>query len=182
MSESYRPQRLHAGPPPAGWTRVAEIDWPAWQPGQRATLLFVVRGGRILLIHKKRGLGAGKINAPGGRIEPGETALAAAVRETREELLTTPLGVRRCGDLSFQFTHGLSIHVEVFRADDCTVPPRETDEAAPLWVPVTDIPFERMWQDDRYWMPLMLQGRPFAGRFLFDGDRMLDHELDTPDA
>ena len=46
--------------------RIEEIDWNAWEPQQRATLLFVIHGGEILLIRKKRGLGAGKINGPGG--------------------------------------------------------------------------------------------------------------------
>jgi 8-oxo-dGTP diphosphatase len=36
-----------------------------------------------------------------------------------------------------------------------------------------------MWPDDRHWMPLMLAGQSFSGRFLFDTDRMLDHEV-TP--
>jgi 8-oxo-dGTP diphosphatase len=51
-----------------------KTDWSVWQPTERANLCFVTRGDEVLLIHKKRGLGAGKINGPGGRIEPGETA------------------------------------------------------------------------------------------------------------
>ena len=64
-------------------------DWSTWQPTLRATLLFIVRDGEILLIRKKRGLGAGKINGPGGKIDPGETARQCAVREVEEELLIT---------------------------------------------------------------------------------------------
>src|SRR5690348_10779969 len=41
--------------------RVELIDWATWQPTERANLCFVIRGGQILLIRKKRGLGAGKI-------------------------------------------------------------------------------------------------------------------------
>ena len=48
---------------------VNDIDWTTWQPQQRATLLFVIQGNQVLLIHKKRGLGAGNINGPGGRLE-----------------------------------------------------------------------------------------------------------------
>ena len=61
-------------------------DWTTWTPTLRATLLFLVKDGQVLLIRKKRGLGAGKINGPGGKIDPGETPEQCAVRETQEEL------------------------------------------------------------------------------------------------
>ena len=76
---------------------VGDVDWETWEPTTRATLLFVIRDDEVLLIHKKRGIGAGKINGPGGKIDPGETAHGAAVRETQEELLITPTGVARGG-------------------------------------------------------------------------------------
>ena len=163
----------------AGPQRWGEIDWARWRPTQRATLCFVVRGGEILLIHKKRGLGAGKINGPGGRIEPGETALECAIRETEEELGVTPTGVREAGTLLFQFTDGLALYGAVFRADGCLGSAHETDEAIPLWTALEAIPFERMWADDRLWFPHMLEGRGFHGRFLFEDDRLLAHELDV---
>jgi 8-oxo-dGTP diphosphatase len=59
------------------------MDWSTWTPRDRAVLLFVIRGGQALLIRKKRGLGAGKINAPGGRIEAGESPEEAAVHGAR---------------------------------------------------------------------------------------------------
>jgi 8-oxo-dGTP diphosphatase len=66
----------------------------------------------------------------------------------------------------------------VFSATGLEGEPRETDEAAPLWVPQDRIPYDRMWADDRIWMPEFLAGRRFSGRFLFDGDRMLGHDLE----
>ncbi len=45
--------------------RIDDVDWESWEPEQVATLLFVVKDTEVLLIHKKRGLGAGKINGPG---------------------------------------------------------------------------------------------------------------------
>jgi 8-oxo-dGTP diphosphatase len=158
-------------------TSIAATDWTRWVPKQVATLLFVVRRGQVLLIHKKRGLGAGKINGPGGRLEPGETPREAAVREVREELGVEAVDVTPSGELFFQFVDGLSLHVYVFRADDCRGEPRETDEAAPRWAPVGDIPYPDMWADDPYWLPLMLDRRPFKGYFIFDGDRMLDRRV-----
>ena len=52
-----------------------------WTPNMRANLVFLTRGEEVLLIHKKTGLGAGKINGPGGKLEPGESPLDAARRE-----------------------------------------------------------------------------------------------------
>lgn len=161
---------------------LADINWATWSAQQHATLMFVVRDGQILLIHKKRGLGAGKVNGPGGRLDPGETPLECAIRETEEELCTTPIASCQLGVLRFQFVDGLSIHGYVFRASTCTHDPQETDEAVPLWTPANEIPFDRMWQDDRYWLPHLLAGIPFEGNFIFDGDRMLDHEIIVGDA
>jgi len=67
---------------------LGDIDWATWTPVDTATLLFVVRHTEVLLIRKKRGLGAGKINGPGGRLEKGESLAECAVRETEEG--TTP--------------------------------------------------------------------------------------------
>jgi 8-oxo-dGTP diphosphatase len=155
----------------------ASIDWAAWRPRVWATLLFIVHGGRVLLIDKKKGLGAGKINAPGGRVEAGETPEEAAVRETREEVGVTPRDVRFCGELLFQAVDGYSERIFVFMAGDCDGEARETDEAAPRWTPVDAIPYDDMWEGDRFWIPLALEGTPFEGRFLFDGDRMLGHAV-----
>jgi 8-oxo-dGTP diphosphatase len=142
-------------------------------------LLFVIRGGEILLIRKKRGLGQGKVSGPGGRIEPGESPLACAMREVQEELGVVPVDPEYRGELSFQFVDGYSIHVAVFSAQDCTGDPRETDEAIPLWTPIDSIPYSEMWADDEVWLPHLLSGVHFSGRFIFDGDAMLDHEVRT---
>ena len=154
-----------------------DIDWTTWAPKDVAVLLFVIRAGEALLIHKKRGLGAGKISAPGGRIEAGESPEDAAIRETREEVCVVPSAPRRRGHLRFQFTDGYALECHVLSSDACDGEARETDEAIPRWTPLDALPFDAMWADDRLWIPLMLAGRPFRGRFVFDGERMLDHEL-----
>lgn len=153
------------------------VDWTTWQPQERATLLFVIKNGHVLLILKKRGLGQGKVSAPGGRIEPGEAPPDGARREVEEELCVTPVGIEERGELSFQFVDGYSIHATVFVASDCEGEPQETGEAVPLWTPIDQIPYERMWADDALWVPELLEGRRFTGRFVFDGETMLSHDL-----
>lgn len=157
--------------------RVDEIDWSAWVAQDVATLVFVVDAGRVLLIRKKRGLGAGKINGPGGRLEPGETLEECAIREVQEELLITPKELEKSGECRFQFVDGYSIHVHTYRADGYVGEPTETEEAIPHWFDLSEIPYDEMWEDDRLWLPLLFARTPFDGRFVFEGDRMLDYRL-----
>jgi len=156
----------------------AERNWAEWQPTERATLCFVIRDGEILLIRKKRGLGAGKVNGPGGRIEPGETPMECAIRETQEELGVTPLAPEWRGELYFQFVDGYGLQCAVFTAPDCEGVAIETDEAIPLWTRVEAIPFDEMWEDDRHWLPGVLEGKNFRGYFDFDGEKMLSRRVD----
>jgi len=162
----------------APYTGLQEIDWTDWIPHWRATLLFISRAREVVLIHKKRGFGKGKINGPGGRIEAGETPKQAAIREVQEEICVTPTGVEEYGELFFQFQDGFSIHGVVFLADGFEGDLGETEEAAPFWVSHDEIPYARMWADDVHWLPLVLAGQRFTGRFLFDGEVMLEHHIE----
>ncbi|MDR7277737.1 NUDIX hydrolase [Catenuloplanes atrovinosus] len=58
-------------------------------------------GGRILLLHRRT---AGRVQweIPGGKIDAGEDARAAAVREVREEVGVDVVIVRRLGEKSFE--------------------------------------------------------------------------------
>ena len=155
------------------------IDWTLWTGEMLATILFVIKDGQILLIEKKRGLGAGKINGPGGKIDPGETPLAAAIRETQEELLITPHAPRKLGELRFSMSDCPDILCHVYRADDYSGTPTETDEAVPVWSALEAIPYHRMWEDDRHWLPLLLDEQSFLGCFVFEGDRLCWSEVST---
>lgn len=158
--------------------KVSDIDWLTWKPTEKAVLSFIRNDGKLLLIQKKKGLGAGKINAPGGRIDPGETPLQAVVRESIEEVHMTPIEPKKRGELFFQFKDGYKLHGEIFFSHEFSGMPTETDEADPFWCDIDDIPYDDMWEDDRYWLPLMLKGTPFKAYFIFDDDRMVDHWID----
>jgi 8-oxo-dGTP diphosphatase len=162
--------------------KVADINWDSWHAEMFATLLFVVKNDQVLLIRKKRGLGAGKINGPGGKIDPGETPMACAIRETQEELMITPLNVQARGQLFFHAEDMPRIHGYIFTATDYQGTPTETDEAIPLWTRTDQIPFDEMWDDDRLWLPDVLRGRCINGWFTFVGERMLDYSIEVVDA
>jgi 8-oxo-dGTP diphosphatase len=155
------------------------VDWSTWHPTLRTVLVFIVNNGNILLIRKKRGLGAGKINGPGGKVEPNEIPWQAAIREVREEIGVTPVGLEAMGELSFQFADGLAMYCVVFRAANYRGLLQETEEATPVWVPLHKIPFEEMWADDAHWFPYLLQGERFRGFFTLDVDKLLSAKVEA---
>lgn len=147
---------------------------------QIATLCYVIDDGEVLLMRKKRGIGEGLINGPGGKIEDhDESPRHAAIRETEEELGVTPEDPEKVGELDFFFGDDPFQRVHVFIASDYDGKPEETEEADPVWVNTDEMPYDEMWDDDRYWMPLMFEGAEFTGTFRFDedGDVLQDWKL-----
>ena len=139
-------------------------------PEQLVTLCFIVQAGRVLLMRKKRGIGAGKINAPGGKVDPGEAPLAAAIRETEEEICVTPIQPELRGQLWFHFKDGPTLRCLIYLTEYFSGEPRETEEAVPRWYPAGALPYDEMWEDDRLWVPMLLSGHFFEGSVEVDGE------------
>ena len=153
-------------------------DWTLWEPDLRTTLIFVRRDDALLLIEKKTGLGQGKINGPGGKIETGETPAAGALRELREEVGLTAFEPQLAARLFFSDVEELNILVYVFVTDQFDGELHETTEAKPIWVDVQDVPYEKMWEDDQYWLPQVLNGESVDGYFQFRGERLVSFHVD----
>lgn len=135
-----------------------------------ATLCYPRRGDELLLIRKKRGLGAGVYVGPGGKLEPGETLGECAAREVREEVGLRVNDVEDCGSFDFYLGDDPTMRIRVYRTASFDGTPTETPEADPRWFPVDDLPYGEMWTSDRYWLPAMLKGRRFRGSFRYDAD------------
>ncbi|MFP9190982.1 8-oxo-dGTP diphosphatase [Natrialbaceae archaeon A-CW1-1] len=141
-----------------------------------ATLCFILDGSDVLLIEKRRGLGEGWYNGPGGKLEDGETPLECAVREVHEEvsLAIDPNETEKAGELTFLLDGDVHTVCHVFRTTEYEGQPTATPEARPEWVSVDAVPYDRMWEDDRLWLPAALEGDTVAGTFRFEGGRPLD--------
>jgi 8-oxo-dGTP diphosphatase len=148
---------------------------------REATLCHPLRGGELLCIRKQRGPGAGNLVAPGGKVEVGETPRACAVRETREEVGLQVRDLEKVGELRFVFGDDPFMFVHVFLTTAFDGEPRASEEAIPRWIDTDDPPYEEMWDDDRYWLPLLLEGERFRGEFYFDseGEDVLEYDLET---
>jgi 8-oxo-dGTP diphosphatase len=128
----------------------------------------------LLLGRKKTGFGIGKIVGLGGHVEPGETALEAAVREVAEEstIRVEPADLREAAALTFRFPAKpeWDMLVTVFVGDRFTGEAQECDEIAPRWYPLDDLPVHDMWDDNQYWLLQVLDGPHLTARFKFAAD------------
>ena len=138
---------------------------------RQSTLCYLLTNTNILLGRKMRGVGQGKLNGYGGKLEPGETPEEAILRELFEES-----GVRAKAD-ELQKVAELEL-VYLDRPEWNTLchayvlfswegEPRETDEMSPVWCSREHIPYHDMWIDDRHWMPLVLSGKKIRGKYVF---------------
>ena len=144
------------------------------------TLLYIVKDRKVLLILKKKGLGAGLYNGVGGKLEEGETPIQAAIRECIEEIGVKPTGVRWMGLIEFYNDNALYGFVHVFLANGYVGEPQETEEAKPVWFEIDEIPYDRMWEDDKYWFPLILkENKKIYCRFYFvdDWEKLVRSEI-----
>ena len=164
------------------------------RPAKVCTLVMVTRRHQsrtqILLGMKKRGFGQGYWNGFGGKVQlrskadsttaNGDRSIKhAAARELEEEAGLTRPELQEQGRLYFSFGNKAEIIVgHVFHCPSYTGEPRESDEMRPRWFDIKSIPYAKMWQDDRYWLPYMLAGHSFSAYFHFDDqDRLLAQSI-----
>jgi len=150
-------------------------------PTRQASLLFLVEEDSILLAMKKRGFGVGRWNGVGGKPEVGESIEQTASRECTEEIGVTPEVSKHVATLDFFFSTTKAHYDQQVIVYLCTKwhgEPVETEEMKPQWFKISDIPYDSMWKDDRYWLPKVLADNFVDASFQFDDDdNIIDHEV-----
>lgn len=141
-----------------------------------ATLCFLIREDprEVLLGLKKVGFGQGKFGGVGGKLDEHETPVAAAARELFEEtgISAEDGDLQPAACLTFLFPHRpeWTQKVHVYTASVWAGTARESREIVPVWVPVDEIPYDRMWDDCHYWLPRVLADEWVEATFVFATD------------
>ena len=143
---------------------------------KQSTLCLLIRDGKILLAMKKRGFGVGKWNGVGGKVEKGEEIIDAVVRETKEEIGVLALNPEKVGVMHFVFPYKpeWDQDVHLFLVKDWQGEPEESEEMIPQWFSFSEIPYEKMWDDDKFWLPRVLRGEKLEADFIFKEGEIID--------
>ena len=145
---------------------------------RNATLCLLLKNDEILLAMKKRGFGVGKWNGVGGKVDPekDKSILEATIRETQEEIGVRASNLEKVAILKFRFPYkeewNQDVHIYLTRNWDGE--PLESEEMAPKWFKIKDIPYSEMWADDKFWLPHVLDGKKVEGEFVFREGEIID--------
>jgi mutator protein MutT len=137
----------------------------------RRTLLFLQKEDELLLAMKKRGFGAGRWNGVGGKLDEGETIEQATIRECQEEIGVTPIAFHKVAELDFyggSTEEAWNMFVHAYMCTEWEGEPVETEEMAPKWYKINELPYKEMWADDIYWLPKVLGGESVKATFTFN--------------
>ena len=147
-----------------------------------SSLCAIIDQERILLLRKATGIGKGKWYPTGGKVRPRETHEDGVVREVYEETGLRVTNLRHHGVVTCFFGKGAPPvwSVQIFSSNDFTGDLKESREGVLRWFPINDIPYNDMWEDDRYWLPLLLKGKRFNGKFIYDenGAQIVDASIE----
>ena len=146
------------------------------------TLCYLIKNNKILLQKKTKELfGGGKWNGPGGKTMENETPFECAKRELLEEIGVKAVEAEKHGVITFFKGDELFTTCHVFKIKEFSGEPKESREGIVKWFDFKDLPFDQMWPDDKFWMPLLIQGKRFEGDFHFDEnlEQLLDYKLNV---
>lgn len=135
---------------------------------------------------KKRGFGSDRFNGVGGKIESHETIDQAIVRECQEEVNVTPTKYHKVAEHDFLMDADTDspwhMYVHAYLCTEWEGEPSESEEMAPTWFKRSKVPYDKMWQDDLYWLPQVLAGQKLIGSYRFNQDEtMISHNIQIVD-
>ena len=147
-----------------------------------STLCYIERGGCYLMLHrvkKQHDVNEGKWIGVGGKLDPGETAEACALREVWEETGLTMQSPTYRGIVDFTCEPWPAERMHLYTCTDFSGVMTDCDEGCLEWVDkaaVQDLP---IWQGDKIFFKLLAEDAPFFHLELtYDGDVLVKAVLD----
>ena len=130
----------------------------------QTTLCYLERDGCYLMLHrvkKKNDVNKDKWIGVGGKFEPGEDALACALREVREETGYTMDAPAYRGVVDFFCPPWQPERMHLFTCTAFSGAPHPCDEGELAWVPKTQVEQLPLWAGDKLFFRLLNADAPF---------------------
>ncbi len=146
-----------------------------------ATLCYVRRDGRTLMLlrnRKKDDYHEGKYNGLGGKFEPGESPEQCMRRELLEESGLQAVESRLNGMITFPTFDGTNDwYVFIYTITDTEGDLIDSDEGELHWIDDDRLLGLNLWEGDRIFIPWLSRPGVFSARFVYDGPRLVSHEV-----
>ena len=148
----------------------------------QTTLCYLEQDGCYLMLHrikKKKDVNHDKWIGVGGKFEPGEDALACALREVREETGLTMRDPQYRGIVDFYCPPWLAERMHLYTCTDFTGTMTDCNEGTLEWVPKERVQELPIWPGDKLFFRLLAEEAPFFHLELtYDGDTLTRAVLD----
>ena len=148
----------------------------------QTTLCYLEQDGCYLMLHrvkKKKDVNKDKWIGVGGKFEPGEDALACAMREVLEETGYTMDHPRYRAMVDFYCPPWQPERMHLYTCDAFSGTPHPCNEGDLVWVPRDQVQALPIWQGDKIFFDLLDRDAPFFHLELFyQGDALVRAVLD----
>lgn len=152
-------------------------------PRKVATLIYATRGGKVLMMHRRKQPNLGQWTAPGGKVEIDESPAECAVRELREEtgLIATGRPVLRVIVTETSPLPDWQWLMFVYRVAEFSGELTGCDEGDLAWIDADQVLALDIPQADAIFYPHVVVDGPaaVAMKFEYDGDlRLIDWRIE----
>ena len=148
----------------------------------QTTLCYLEQDGCYLMLHrikKKKDVNHDKWIGVGGKFEPGETALACALREVQVETGLTMQNPQYRGIVDFYCAPWPAERMHLYTCTEFTGTMTDCNEGTLEWVPKEAVQNLPIWPGDKLFFKLLAEDAPFFHLELtYDGDTLTRALLD----
>lgn len=124
----------------------------------QTTLWIMIKDGKIFLWEKKNGFAKWVLNWVWWKQEAAESIEECMIREAKEEINIDIIEQEKIWVMTFVFEdkpeRNLVMHI--YNILNYTWDIKESEEVKPFWFDLSNIPYEKMWEFDKHWLPRFL--------------------------
>ena len=127
-----------------------------------------LKNHKYLMIKHHRGINEGCVNFPGGKKEPNESITDCVIRETFEE---TGIRIENPIEVGYVEFPTKNFYVHVFKSTKFSGAINENkSEVDAFWQDADSIPYDKMREADRDFLPEIISGKYVKRRYIYDDD------------